>query len=196
MQSLFYQQVINYLNWQTDKLLELEQMMKQLQIDVNAIKERSETKIDRIEYKFDQLKIEKLDGTLNIGLTPNVGKSIEDFTVNGQSMEQLKNDDSRSELFIQIHEEVTRHLTEEVPRELELLKNNYQIVLGNHYTEVMIEDIRKQIDERIRFYMGPKRNDMDSNDRHNLRISVVEQMKQDINMAIKQHINQLFRKEE
>ena len=37
---------------------------------MNSLKEAPSTKIDRIEYKFDQLKIETLEGTLNIGLNP------------------------------------------------------------------------------------------------------------------------------
>ena len=34
-----------------------------------------------LEYKFDQLKVETLEGTLNIGLNPTDLQGIEDFSV-------------------------------------------------------------------------------------------------------------------
>ena len=34
-----------------------------------------------MEYKFDQLKVETLEGTLNIGLNPSDLQGIEDFSV-------------------------------------------------------------------------------------------------------------------
>ncbi|GGD65475.1 spore germination protein GerPC [Paenibacillus nasutitermitis] len=37
---------------------------------VKAAETRPQYHIDRMEYHFDQLKVEKLDGTLNIGMTP------------------------------------------------------------------------------------------------------------------------------
>ncbi len=38
--------------------------------------------MEKIEYKFDQLKVESLDGTLNIGLNPsNLKETIEDLAV-------------------------------------------------------------------------------------------------------------------
>ncbi|MCR8641201.1 spore germination protein GerPC [Paenibacillus sp. N1-5-1-14] len=201
MQSLWDQQVINILNWQVEKLVEMDNRLKQLQEDIEELKGRSETKIDRIEYKFDQLKIEKLDGTLNIGLTPNIGKTIEDFTVNGQSVEQVDQDQqdkrnpSQSGLFTQIQHEVSQFLADEVPQELEQLKQSYQIVLGQQYTEVMIEDIRKQIDERIRFYIGPEHQERSNEEIYNLQLSIVQQVKQDIRVAIRQHIEQINPKE-
>ena len=51
-----------------------------------------------MEYKFDQLKVETLEGTLNIGLNPSDLQGIEDFSVpngkgkghgNGQEVRQV-----------------------------------------------------------------------------------------------------------
>lgn len=51
--------------------------LQKLSADVAALSERlasAESKpmynVERLEYHFDQLKVEKLDGTLNIGMTP------------------------------------------------------------------------------------------------------------------------------
>ena len=37
--------------------------------------------LNELEYKFDQLKVETLEGTLNIGLNPTDLQGIEDFSV-------------------------------------------------------------------------------------------------------------------
>lgn len=41
-----------------------------------------------MEYKFDQLKVENLNGTLNIGLNPfsAKGQQIEDFQVDTETL--------------------------------------------------------------------------------------------------------------
>ena len=36
---------------------------------------------NELEYKFDQLKVETLEGTLNIGLNPSDLQGIEDFSI-------------------------------------------------------------------------------------------------------------------
>ena len=65
-------------------------MQKKIQIFREAISEfqkRPPVHIDRMEYKFDQLKVETLEGTLNIGLNPSDLQGIEDFSVpNGKGM--------------------------------------------------------------------------------------------------------------
>lgn len=56
--------------WQSGKILELEGMIKELMNRVDKIGVVPQTRIDRIEYQFDQLKVEKLEGALHIGISP------------------------------------------------------------------------------------------------------------------------------
>jgi hypothetical protein len=74
-----------YLQWQTDQIEALKRRVVLLETELATVKEQKGVRIDRIEYSFDQLKVERLDGTLNIGVTPGGLKSIEDFAINGQS---------------------------------------------------------------------------------------------------------------
>lgn len=60
-----------YLSWQTKKIQTLEQRLLLLENQLKELEQQPRTTIERIEYKFDQLKVETLEGTLNIGITPN-----------------------------------------------------------------------------------------------------------------------------
>lgn len=80
------QQVSAYIEMQKQRIDKLEQTVTKLQTDLNALKDQKRVHIDKIEYNFDQLKVEKLDGTLTIGISPSSLDNIDDFTVNGASM--------------------------------------------------------------------------------------------------------------
>jgi len=62
--------------WQSGKILELEGMIKELMAKVEKIAAVPQTRIDRIEYQFDQLKVEKLEGALHIGISPPGAKDL------------------------------------------------------------------------------------------------------------------------
>ena len=53
---------------QNHRIKMLEDMIDDLTDNYNELSKTPKTNIEKIEYKFDQLKIERLDGTLNIGL--------------------------------------------------------------------------------------------------------------------------------
>ena len=62
MQAYIYQQ---------DKVLrDLQKKIQTIEETVSDLKKRPSVKVERMEYKFDQLKVETLEGTLNIGLNP------------------------------------------------------------------------------------------------------------------------------
>lgn len=50
--------------------------------ELTTMRDTPKINVEKIEYKFDQLKVESLDGTLNIGLNPNsLKETIEDLAV-------------------------------------------------------------------------------------------------------------------
>ncbi|MDQ0871788.1 spore germination protein PC [Paenibacillus sp. V4I3] len=80
------QQVSAYIEMQKQRIDKLEQTVTKLQTDLNALKDQKRVHIDKIEYNFDQLKVEKLDGTLTIGISPSSLDNIDDLSVNGAPM--------------------------------------------------------------------------------------------------------------
>ena len=59
----------------------MQKKIQSLEKQVSEIQNRPPVHIDRMEYKFDQLKVETLEGTLNIGLNPSDLQGIEDYSV-------------------------------------------------------------------------------------------------------------------
>ncbi|MFK4998183.1 spore germination protein GerPC [Bacillus sp. N9] len=75
------QQLYDYMNQQQNEILKLRKELNRLENEVNKLKEKPGITVERLEYKFDQLKVETLEGTLNIGLNPADLKQIEDVAI-------------------------------------------------------------------------------------------------------------------
>jgi|GEM_PF-2317763 len=81
--EMWFQQLYAFLGAQQRRIDQLEKQVGQLQSELAAGQKQKTIHIDRIEYKFDQLKVEKLEGTLSIGINPGALEGIADATVNG-----------------------------------------------------------------------------------------------------------------
>jgi spore germination protein PC len=181
----YFQQLNAYLQWQTQKLQELESKVGQLQQEIDELKKQRTVNVEKIEYKFDQLKIEKLDGTLHIGISPEIGKSIDDFTVNGSDVQQtMVQTDERS----RIRSEIDRYLDEDGRTSIKEWEQNHRIMLGEGYADFMIEDIKGQMDKRIDHYIQTVKDDSISG---KIKADIiVDKIKTDIKTAIEQHMGQ------
>jgi spore germination protein PC len=145
-----------YLLWQTKKIQSLEQRLLLLENQLKELEQQPRTTIERIEYKFDQLKVETLEGTLNIGITPNgVGGTIEDFAVQPEKVVVPK---PEPVLFRNIRQKVHSFLEKEAKETLKKLEEQYGHRLDDTYRNFILQDIARQVDERIRFYLQQKMN--------------------------------------
>jgi len=148
----YFQKLNDYLAWQTERIRLLETRLNQLAQEVDALKSQRAVHIDRIEYNFDQLKVDKLEGTLNVGLSPaGLGdKSLDDVSVGGQV---IRTNTAKSEAFARIRSTVDQYLDTQAPEELQQFENQFQIQLGDSFRKLMIEDLRRQTSERIKHYI-------------------------------------------
>jgi len=78
----YVQQMSSYIQQQEGRIAQLEKNVQELQQKIKELGEQPPIKIDKIEYKFEQLKIDSLDGTLNIGLNPLTPDNLEDIIIN------------------------------------------------------------------------------------------------------------------
>ena len=189
------QQLYWYLNAQQEKISQLEAKIQHLEKDLNTLRENETSKIERIEYKFDQLKVERLEGTLNIGITPNNdGSSIEDFSVNQHGL-NVPPPQQDSELFGQIREHIHQYLNGDL-QDFVSIENQNNYPVDHHYRQHIIEDIRKQIDNRIDYYLNQVDvNNLNQADLRRIHEMTINKVKEDIRNTYEGFIRHLPRKE-
>lgn len=180
--------------WQGQKLSQLEKTMETLQKELQTLKEQPYIRIDRVEYSFDQLKIERMDGTLNIGLTPQTMKDIAELSVNGKTVPQPGAGDYPPD-FGELRDHIHTYLFEEVPKIIEALETRHHQSLSPAYREMIIQDLQKQIDGRIVHYMNLWNPSDPFFDSSTMKETVMAKVKQDIVTALENHFTQSPKKE-
>lgn len=187
----YFTKLQQYLIWQTNKIKQLEQQLARLEKEIQEIKQRPQTTIERIEYKFDQLKVETLEGTLNIGLTPNGVGTIEDFAV---SPEKTVVPQPEPVLLRNIQKKLSNYLTNDGKKILEQLEEKYAYPLDETYRQFILQDIHHQIDERIRFYLQQKMNSgyvPDPTPSEDVETEIFTKIKEDIEQSLESFIKHL-----
>lgn len=193
MHPFYIQQLFQQLKTQSEKLEKMEQLMQDLRKDVDGLMNKSSTNIERIEYHFDLLKIEKLEGTLNIGMTQSEGKTLDDVMVNGQSMEQIQTDPKRALMITNIQQSVYSYLEHDAPRMIEMLTESQDTNIDSKHKEMIIQDIRGQVDARIVLYLDQMiSNKKQGVDEVAVQNTIVQQMKRDIDVAVQQYIERNY----
>ncbi|WP_096155196.1 spore germination protein GerPC [Bacillus sp. FJAT-45066] len=162
----------------------LEKLLKTMQQEIIQLKEKPTMNIERIEYKFDQLKVETLEGTLNIGLTPGSTGEIEDFIVTQDNMQVpvQKRSENVAKL---VEEDLRNYLEKDASNAINTVAANQGRQLDVHYSDFMIQDIKSQLPKRINQYLNQitpeaiKQNLSDDE----IRKMTVQQLKTDMTKA-------------
>jgi spore germination protein PC len=181
----------HYLSWQTQKIIKLEKKIAELENELMNVRKLPQTTIEKIEYKFDQLKVETLEGTLNIGLTPNGTEAIEDFAV---SPEKVIIPQPQPIMFRNIQTKVNDYLTNECENILKSIEERYSQRLDDTYRQFILQDIGRQVDDRIRFYIQQKINNGQmpaSGSSKEIEDEISEKVKRDIEQSIELFIKHL-----
>ncbi|WP_280771968.1 spore germination protein GerPC [Salipaludibacillus daqingensis] len=193
-----FHQIYGHLNTQHERVSQLEETIHQLQNEINRLKEKQTSNIEKIEYKFDQLKVEKLEGTLNIGITPNNGgeSSVEDFSVNQHDLNIPRNQQQESAFFEEIQEQIHEYLNEECYRDIRFIENQNNYQIDNHYRQYIMEDIRKQVDNRVRYYLSQlDLNNLKQEELVKMKEMAIRKIKEDVHKTYEEFLKQLPRKE-
>lgn len=139
---------------QNDKIREMELQIKRLQKQVKEISSKPQT----VEYKFDQLKVEKLEGTLHIGLGHSAESKdlIEQFNL-GQNTVQMPGEMKRSSIENPNYREMIQVMDDffakEAPVYLKSLENKINVPLDENYRIFILEDVQRQVPGRIKHYL-------------------------------------------
>src|SRR4051794_12825030 len=155
-----YQDYSQLLQWvqmtlqaQENRIAALEHTIQKLQEEMKQLKEKPSVRVDKIEYKFDQLKVETLDGTLNIGLNPSDLANIEDFAVENQSLNTPIPPKAQMQRSMKIEESIYRYLETELPEVFKETQSQLNVQLDNSYLAFIKQDIMKQLPSRIDYHL-------------------------------------------
>ncbi|WML27847.1 spore germination protein GerPC [Neobacillus sp. OS1-33] len=156
-----YQDYSQYLQWlqrciqaQEQRILTLENALQKMREDIKLVNEKQAVHIDKIEYKFDQLKVETLEGTLNIGLNPSELSGIEDFAVQNQSLTTPISPKHQMQRSMKIEEAIYRYLETDLPLVVEAVQRELNVQPNDEYLSFVKQDIIKQLPSRIEHHLA------------------------------------------
>ncbi|MGM9927232.1 MAG: spore germination protein GerPC [Bacillus sp. (in: firmicutes)] len=179
-------QMKSYLDAQSKRITLLETELTQLKEAMKQVPAEPSVTIEKIEYKFDQLKIERLDGTLNIGLNPANLHELEEITANGANGYPIPFPKQfREQLTEEISEAITAHVETELSSLIADVEGEMNIHSQGEYENFIKDDLFKQMHDRIQHYLNqfPFNEKNERNSEYKERI--IEQIKTDIHQAVR-----------
>ncbi|WP_051758459.1 spore germination protein GerPC [Rossellomorea vietnamensis] len=184
------QQLYQYIDMLNSRIVALEKKVDELSQELTTIKDTPKINVEKIEYKFDQLKVESLDGTLNIGLNPNNLKdTIEDLAV-----DQNVNVDSIKDLTPykeRITKEIQAYIQTEVPSLIQDNEMQFQRSLDPSYYEMVQQDLLNQMPQRIDFYLENIPHVESKQSEGEWERKIISKIKQDIQTALFSFMSQM-----
>ncbi|WP_019240420.1 MULTISPECIES: spore germination protein GerPC [Bacillus] len=180
-----------YLENQERRIAALEAELIAINNKLKEFEAKAPVNIEKIEYKFDQLKIEKLDGTLNIGLNPAEVQELGDFTVSDQPYPIPFTTQTRTKLSKEISEDVIKFIDQNLADIISRVESEMGVKFEGQYDEFIKEDLYKQLHNRIQYYFKqfPYNESLERHDAYKERIA--EQIKTDIEQAIRSFLSNL-----
>jgi spore germination protein PC len=192
-----YQDYSQLLQWvqmtlqiQENRIAALEQTIQKLQEQLKQLKDKPNIQVEKIEYKFDQLKVETLDGTLNIGLNPSDLANIEDFAVQNQSLNTPIHPKAQMQRSMKIEESIYQYLETELPVVFKETQNQLNVQLDDSYLDFIKQDIMKQLPTRIDYHLQNTAANKREGGQSTVE-SIIELLKQEISKGILIFINHL-----
>ncbi|MCA0149009.1 MULTISPECIES: spore germination protein GerPC [Rossellomorea] len=184
------QQLYQYIDMLNSRIVALEKKVDELSQELTTIKDTPKINVEKIEYKFDQLKVESLDGTLNIGLNPsNLKDTIEDMAV-----DQNVNVDSIKDLTPykeRITKEIQAYIQNEVPALIQDNEMQFQRSLDPSYYEMVQQDLLNQMPQRIDFYLENIPHVESKQSEGEWERKIISKIKQDIQTALFSFMSQM-----
>lgn len=204
----YIEQLYRSVQLQMERISELETSIAAIQQDLLQLKKEKAVHIDKIEYHFDQLKVETLEGTLNIGFSPNtIGEQVEDLMVNGQEIEGEAGSltpgtpeeppktqaihPTQTPAVGKLMKRMEAYLNREFANDIQSMAMRYQLPIDPDFYPMIHEEIKDQIEPRIRFYLKQVEPLYGKEDRQDWEEQIFAQTKQDILVAIENFVRSL-----
>ncbi|GIQ67821.1 spore germination protein GerPC [Xylanibacillus composti] len=137
------------------------EQLRRMEAELAAIKEQLAnqqqapgTHVEKIEYNFEQLKVDTLDGTLVIGISPNETGNIAQWALQQTSGEDaaVGSSEGQEETNANVRERMAAYIRDAVPPMLEQMSEQSGVPLTGENKRAILEDMLRQIDGRIAYY--------------------------------------------
>lgn len=193
--AAYFQQYNQYLQQQQTEITKLQQSMEALQAEIKELKTKPGTTIERIEYKFDQLKVERLEGTLNIGLNPYNTDQVDEFAVNQGALNVPPQQALLPQIQQRIRQSIHDHLDQNGYETIRAVEQKLGVPPNEAYYDFMVQDVKRQLDGRIQYYLEQTPKEQWGNEERSNEGAdqVIEKMKYDIEQAFSSFLQHLPR---
>lgn len=200
-----FQELMRRMAWMGEQQLKLERQLLALEAGMQALGQqvaaleeqiagmgdRPSTHIDKIEYRFEQLKVDTLAGTLQIGISHNAEGLIEDLAVQESTAEDIKlgaPSDNGGELFLRIASGLQQYANTELYLDIDEAAARSGINLNPELRERIADDLTKQLQNRAVSYMKevPTREGPDPA----AEKAILTKVKADVRSGLKQYFEQ------
>lgn len=181
------------------RVFQVEQSVSRLAEQVERLERQLEEIRSRppmhIEYHFDQLKVNELKGTLNVGLSPQGATGIDAFELPpdhwpvAASPEAAAGDGQIERL----QQQMTEYMDQTAPANLGELEQRFGIPLEPAHRQRLLADIKRQLPERVRYYASviPCPTDGAEAERQRWHQSVIDKTTRDIQDAFAAYLKRL-----
>lgn len=154
-----------------------------------------------IEYHFDQLKVNELKGTLNVGLSPQGAQGIESFETPfsqwPQTSEPAVDATSDNRRIGELTQQMESYMDTDAPAILSGLEQQFGVTLNQAHRARLLADVKGQLKERVHYYarVSPYPVAEDAGEERRIwRQSVIDKTARDIHAALTTYVQQWQRK--
>ncbi|WP_158602184.1 spore germination protein GerPC [Cohnella endophytica] len=172
--------------------LKLQQMTDQLTRMQKQLDELSSKPPLHVEYHFDQLKVNRLEGTLNVGMSPQGMPGIESFEAPDPSCFKINAPDQAKEPPIrELQAEMTAEMDTKSPAMLFEMERQFDVSLDADERQKVLADVKRQLNERVHYYARTIDYPADGSDeeRRNWQESIKEKTRRDIKGAFSAYLS-------
>jgi spore germination protein PC len=188
MNQDYYQYILwlqNCVQSHEKRIVYLEQLIQQMSAELKQLKEKPPIQVGTIEYKFDQLKVETVEGTLNIGLNPSDLQGIEDLAINNTDQINPIHPKAQMQRSMEIEDAIYHYLEADLPNIINDTQTKLNIEPNDAYLSFIKDDIKKQLPSRIDFHLkSTLTQDRNGENMYAVNETVINSIKQEIQNGV------------
>lgn len=196
-----FQELFKRTDWLADKELKTEARLLAIEAQLQAIssqlediskllsgmEERPSTRIDKIEYRFEQLKVDTLSGALHIGMAQGVEGLIEDLEAGGKTAQNLElGDDSQEEQYTRAMAVMQEYIGAGLHQDIVQAAEAAGVQLDPELHDKIASDLARQAEQRFMLYI--KENPFRAGEDKEAPNRILEKVRQDVRDGLKQYM--------